>query len=866
MNYLAQVWRGEGRSRGKGWEARARASLALCPRQSCKSRGGALLVFFVLFTLVLAAAPGWPAGESFTATLGEEVDPDNPATRAPDGEGDTKLTAHGDFDQPDLFTGTASYLYELKLPPGTNGMAPKLALVYRSTNDNGWFGMGWELEGLGCIEYSYKFGVPRYDGTDKDFVLKMGGATYELVPDDSNQDGGPGYYHTECETWMKIYFDGTTWTATGRNGTRWRFGGTPDSRVPIVDHNFIRLWALDRVEDVHGNYMTYSYVLDAPNGEYYPDKIVYTQNNNTTLRKLKTVSFIREPRTDNVRPHARWMTHRIKEIRVDIDGTLIEKWVLNYRYSNCSFRSLLASVSRYGNGDTPETTNFTYAADSGSLTWSLASSQYPTSKRTSERLYDFNGDGLMDNAIVSDQLFYTYDSQGRYISINGVICDRIYVRDLNCDGKDDLMGVCSTGADPIQDVYINNYPNGWIRNMAWEPPALSLNRLGCDLNNDAIPDYVYENINCISSLLYSGWKINRNYLIIDKQVTVYNLSDVNGDSWADLCLQGAIRLNNRMGSWIEDYVWVSPSLNDFSILIDVNCDGLADYYYPSSLYLNNSHGWSYANWPCVDQYQPLHLYLSDVNNCYDINNDGLLDSIMDQIVIRYPNGSVKYLNKPSSGVNPYYLNDDPFIDFLWIWVNGDTTYFDKYLSNAKPDLLTQVKLPTGGSVGYEYKRMPVVSYMSKDENGNPLPSLVRRGGVWRQYVVSKITTDEGTGRTERPSIISTTVSTIARRGPSSASGGSRGPCRTGITPSPTLARSPRPQGEWRRSRPTPPPESSCGRRLRPGRLGPLRARRATPWSWRLRRRSFTGRTPAGGRPLMSTTATETSSAKNAWGR
>ncbi|NLG83441.1 MAG: hypothetical protein GX493_02275, partial [Firmicutes bacterium] len=439
-----------------------------------------LLLLFVLTTLLLAATPVRPAGDSFTALLGEEIHgeespPDFLASRAPGGtgggEGGTRLTAHGDFDRPDLFTGTASYRYELKLPPGTAGIEPKLALVYRSTGDNGWFGMGWELEGFGYITYDYTFGVPRYDGTDEGFVLKMGTATYELVPDDSNPDGGAGYYHTECETWMKVYFDGTTWTVADRNGTRWRFGGTFDSRVPIVGHNFIRLWALDRVEDVHGNYMTCSYVLDAPNGEYYPDEIVYTQNVNNTLRKLKTVTFLREPRTDNVRPHARWMTHRIKEIRVDIDGTLVEKWVLNYRYSNCTFRSLLGSITRYGNGSVPETTSFTYAADSGSLTFRNGP-QLPSA----DFIGDINGDGLIDGMNNSPSRFekvYINNGDGTFTqySINPPLTvdidstsynyNQARFIDVNNDGKIDILGA--------KTVYINQWQDGprWVEDANW---------------------------------------------------------------------------------------------------------------------------------------------------------------------------------------------------------------------------------------------------------------------------------------------------------------------------------------------------------------------------------------------------------------
>ena len=85
-------------------------------------------------------------------------------------------TPHGNFDQLPMFTGTATHRYELQIPPGTNGMAPKLALVYRSTNGNGWFGVGWEMEGLAYIERVATKRVPRYDNSDG-YILNMDGLT-----------------------------------------------------------------------------------------------------------------------------------------------------------------------------------------------------------------------------------------------------------------------------------------------------------------------------------------------------------------------------------------------------------------------------------------------------------------------------------------------------------------------------------------------------------------------------------------------------------------------------------------------------------------------------------------------------------------
>jgi len=63
-----------------------------------------------------------------------------------------------DTPLPDLFTGTMSYKIPIKLPPGRKGITPGLSITYKSTNGNGWLGVGWELT-VGSIERNTRFGV-----------------------------------------------------------------------------------------------------------------------------------------------------------------------------------------------------------------------------------------------------------------------------------------------------------------------------------------------------------------------------------------------------------------------------------------------------------------------------------------------------------------------------------------------------------------------------------------------------------------------------------------------------------------------------------------------------------------------------------
>jgi len=61
--------------------------------------------------------------------------------------------------------GFLTHSVEIKLPPGTNGMAPRLSLDYNSGAGNGIVGQGWSLNGLPMITRDTTNGI-RCDGTD----------------------------------------------------------------------------------------------------------------------------------------------------------------------------------------------------------------------------------------------------------------------------------------------------------------------------------------------------------------------------------------------------------------------------------------------------------------------------------------------------------------------------------------------------------------------------------------------------------------------------------------------------------------------------------------------------------------------------
>ena len=93
----------------------------------------------------------------------------------------------------DPYTGAARFRYPIELPPGTNGMAPDLALKYDSQSAWGQSGYGWQLVGIDAVRRSVRHGAPRYDDSD---TFRWG--TRHLVL------GEDGAYHTEQETFARI--------------------------------------------------------------------------------------------------------------------------------------------------------------------------------------------------------------------------------------------------------------------------------------------------------------------------------------------------------------------------------------------------------------------------------------------------------------------------------------------------------------------------------------------------------------------------------------------------------------------------------------------------------------------------------------
>jgi RHS repeat-associated protein len=252
-------------------------------------------------------------------------------------------------------SGAARLHYPIEVPPGRRGIEPQVELGYSSDGGDGWVGLGWDVR-LPSIEVDTRFGVPRYDGSER--YLLDGAA---LTGPDAN-----GRFRLRVEgSFNRIRRLGSdptsySWEVTDKNGTKFIYGHSPDGCLsdpsPNRPANIFR-WQLQRIEDVHGNRMEVSYFKDqGSNGEawvqLYPERIDYTSST-LGLDAPYHVDFVRDAgdRPDvqiTGRAGFQVLTRfRLEHVDVRMDDTVIRRYGLAYKVGDFQ-KTLLASVSMSG--------------------------------------------------------------------------------------------------------------------------------------------------------------------------------------------------------------------------------------------------------------------------------------------------------------------------------------------------------------------------------------------------------------------------------------------------------------------------------------------------------------------------------------
>jgi RHS repeat-associated protein len=102
-------------------------------------------------------------------------------------------------------------------------------------------------------------------------------------------------YRTEIESFNRVIQHGTpaAWFEVHtKAGQIMEFGNTPDSLILAQGTTVARNWALNKVRDTKGNYLTVTYTNDAVNGQAYPSEIDYTGNTAAGVAPYNKVQFV----------------------------------------------------------------------------------------------------------------------------------------------------------------------------------------------------------------------------------------------------------------------------------------------------------------------------------------------------------------------------------------------------------------------------------------------------------------------------------------------------------------------------------------------------------------------------------------------
>lgn len=517
---------------------------------------------------------------------------------------------------PDLFTGTMSYTVPIEVPPGRKGIAPDLALTYSSGNRNGWVGIGWGLE-VESVERNTQNGV-NYSGDD--YILHMAGATVDLI------NTAPGEYRAKNEgAFARIKkltaADGKPyWEVTDRSGTRSLFGQTASSRQDNPsDANQIFKWSLDRVEDVNGNFMTFSYTKDQ--GQIYPDRVDYTGHGATAPTHY--VKFYLETRSDApdlYSPGFRVKTaSRLKTIDIFGNGNRVRTYKLAYKPggSTTTGRSLLESVQQFGKDATVDAggniTNELSASKLPAISfgWQVGGSGFaPTtssgtidSGQVEGRAWvDFNADGKADYCraigttdLVDSKLACTIGGSFSTEYVSGVLdwgasADRWWT-DFNGDGASDF---CRTVDVFSVTIYISCTLSNKTA-FGSELPSMGVgageNEAWVDFNGDGKMDFCRAGYypdptppNMVSCTVSAGNGFGATYEsgIIDLGNDRF-WTDFNGDGKTDFCrvvtgpaLRCILSTGTGFGAEYTSGV-IDPGSLQGSAWADFNGDGKADF-------------------------------------------------------------------------------------------------------------------------------------------------------------------------------------------------------------------------------------------------------------------------------------------------